>query len=88
MKHIQRIVSEPLPVPVITPAVQRIESSIEVDHDAQPISDVLFYAPGPMPCRCGGYLSEDFNGGLFCRSCEGADSADITPRLPLCRRPW
>jgi hypothetical protein len=86
MKHIQRVISEPLPVPVITPAVRPLKPAIEAEPAGDPISDVPFYAPGPMPCRCGGYLSEDFNGRLFCRGCEGTDPADVTPRLPLCRR--
>ncbi len=87
MNQIQPVVSEPLPIPIITPAIRPVQSSIVAGHAAQPVSDALFYAPGPMPCRCGGYLSEDFTGRLFCRGCEGTDRADITPRLPLCRPP-
>jgi hypothetical protein len=85
MNHVPRVVSELLPVPIITSAAQPMESSMEAGHAAPPISEVLVYAPGPLPCRCGRYLSEDFTGRLFCRGCEGTDSADITPRLPLCR---
>jgi hypothetical protein len=40
----------------------------------------------PVPCRCGRFFSEDFDGRLFCRGCEGTDKADITPRLPFCHR--
>ena len=36
---------------------------------------------GPERCRCGGYLSDDFDGRRFCRSCEGIDARDLTPRL-------
>jgi hypothetical protein len=51
-----------------------------------PAAEVVPFRPGPLPCRCGYYLSEDFDGRLFCRGCEGTDPADITPRLPLCHR--
>jgi hypothetical protein len=87
MKPVPRVVPEPLPVPVITPAGQAVELSIEAGHAIQGMSEVPVYYPGPIPCRCGRYFSEDFNGRLFCRGCEGTDSADITPRLPLYHRP-
>jgi hypothetical protein len=65
--------------------VQPVASSPEVSNGIHPISEVVLYAPRPAPCRCGRYFSEDFEGRLFCRGCEGTDAADITPRLPLCR---
>ena len=65
--------------------VQPVTSLPEVGNGARPISEVVLYAPRPAPCRCGGYFSEDFEGRLFCRGCEGTDAADITSRLPLCR---
>jgi hypothetical protein len=53
--------------------------------DAVPVgllADAPFlYPPGLLTCRCGRYLSEDFDGRLFCRACEGYDPADLTPRL-------
>jgi hypothetical protein len=55
-------------------------------HDGMPLPYELVCQPRRLaPCRCGRYLSEDFEGRLFCRGCEGTDAADITPRLPLCR---
>jgi hypothetical protein len=66
-------------------SVQPVESSSEVSDDTHPISEVVIRSAGPAPCRCGRYFSEDFEGRLFCRGCEGTDVADITPRLPLCR---
>jgi hypothetical protein len=51
-----------------------------------PVADPVLFGHGPLPCRCGHYLSEDFDGRLFCRGCEGTDPADITSRLPLCHR--
>jgi hypothetical protein len=68
-------------------SVQAVESSSEPRDAAHPIAKVVFDSPGPAPCRCGRYFSEDFEGRLFCRGCEGTDAADITPRLPLCQRP-
>jgi hypothetical protein len=87
MKCVLRTVSEPQPVPVISLAVPSVGSAAEASKLAKPISEILVYSPGPVPCRCGRYLSEDFDGRLFCRGCEGADPADITARLPLCHRP-
>jgi hypothetical protein len=87
MKRVQCVVSDSFPVPVITRATQPIESSAEAGHAAPLFSEVLIYSPGPVPCRCGRYLSEDFDGRLFCRGCEGTDPADITSRLPLIHRP-
>ena len=68
-------------------SVQAVESSPEPRDAAHPSAKVVFYSLGPAPCRRGRYFSEDFEGRLFCRGCEGTDAADITPRLPLCRRP-
>lgn len=42
---------------------------------------------GPDRCRCGGYLSDDFDERKFCRSCEGIDPRDLTPRLPWLPKP-
>jgi hypothetical protein len=67
--------------------VQPVEPSPEPGNSAHPTSEILVYSPGPVPCRCGRYLSDDFDGRLFCRGCEGTDPADITPRLPLSRCP-
>jgi hypothetical protein len=86
MNHVQHAVSGQLPAPVLALTAQLVKSSPDVDSMTQPASDVLVYFPGPMPCRCGRYLSEDFNGRFFCRGCEGTDPADITSRLPLCHR--
>jgi hypothetical protein len=87
MKPVPRVVPEPLPVSVIIPAAELVEPSMEAGYATQGSSEGLVYYPGPIPCRCGRYFSEDFNGRLFCRGCEGTDSADITPRLPLYHRP-
>jgi hypothetical protein len=87
MKRVLQVVSELLPVLVTTEATQPTQSSIEAGHVVQPLTEVAVYAPGPLPCRCGRYLSEDFEGRLFCRGCEGTDPADITSRLPLCHCP-
>lgn len=87
MKRVLQVVSELLPVPVTVEATLPTQSSIEAGHVAQPLTEVVAYSPGPLPCRCGRYLSEDFDGRLFCRGCEGGDAADITTRLPLCYRP-
>ena len=43
-------------------SVQAVESSPEARDAAHPISKVVFYSPGPAPCRCGRYFSEDFEG--------------------------
>jgi hypothetical protein len=83
MKRIHRVVSDSLLVPVLTRTAESIELSAEAGHAAQPVLEVIVYSPGPVPCRCGRYLSEDFDGRLFCRGCEGPDPADITSRLPL-----
>lgn len=83
MSHAQSIVPTPLPIPLTS---QSIASSTATGKVSQPVLEVLVYSPGPVPCRCGRYLSEDFDGRLFCRGCEGADASDITPRLPLCQR--
>ena len=87
MKRVLQVVSEPLPALVTTEATRPTQSSIAAGHVAQPLTEVMVYAPGPLTCRCGRYLSEDFAGRLFCRGCEGTDPADITSRLPLCHRP-
>jgi hypothetical protein len=86
MKRVLQVVSELLPVPVTVEATPPTQPSIEAGHVAQPLTEVEVYSPGPLPCRCGRYLSEDFDGRLFCRGCEGSDAADITTRLPLCHR--
>jgi hypothetical protein len=65
--------------------VQPVESLPQVRNGIHPLSEVVLYAPRLAPCRCGRYFSEDFEGRLFCRGCEGTDATDITPRLPLCR---
>jgi hypothetical protein len=65
----------------------RPDTSVPEVHDDTSLSYVSVCHPrGLAPCRCGRYFSEDFEGRLFCRGCEGTDAADITPRLPLCRR--
>ena len=66
-------------------SVQAVVSSPEVSDGTHPIPEVVLSAPRLAPCRCGRYFSEDFEGRLFCRGCEGTDASDITPRLPLCR---
>ena len=76
-------------VPVLLPIPlppRSVTASIDTGQASRPMSEVLVYTPGPMPCRCGRYLSEDFDGRLFCRGCEGPDPSDITARLPLCHR--
>jgi hypothetical protein len=87
MKRVHRVMSDPLLVPVLTRIAQPIEASAEVGQAAPPVLEVVVYSPGPVPCRCGRYLSEDFDGRLFCRGCERIDRADITSRLPLRYRP-
>jgi hypothetical protein len=87
LKYTLHAVSEPPPVPVITLAVPSVDSPTAASKLAKPIPEILVYSPGPMPCRCGRYLSEDFDSRLFCRGCEDPDSADITARLPLRHRP-
>lgn len=64
--------------------VQQGESSPDAGAAARALPEVAVHAPGLVLCRCGRYFSEDFDGRLFCRGCEGTDVADITPRLPLC----
>jgi hypothetical protein len=53
--------------------------------DAVPVGlladEPCLYLPALLTCRCGRYLSEDFDGRLFCRVCEGYDPADLTPRI-------
>jgi hypothetical protein len=86
MKPVQHAVSAQQPAPVIALAAASVESVVEAGDTAKPLAEILVYSPGPMPCRCGRYLSEDFDSRLFCRGCEGADPADITARLPFCYR--
>jgi hypothetical protein len=86
MKHVHHAAPVHLPVPMTALAIQPAEPCPDAGNAVQRISEVMVYSPGPLPCRCGHYLSEDFSGRLFCRGCEGTDPADITPRLPLCRR--
>ena len=64
-------------------SVQGVEPSSEAGDATYAISERRVHSPGPAPCRCGRYFSEDFDGRLFCRGCEGTDAADITSRLPL-----
>ncbi len=66
-------------------SVQLDTSLFKASDGAHLISEIVCHFRGPAPCRCGRYFSEDFEGRLFCRGCEGTDAADITPRLPLCR---
>jgi hypothetical protein len=66
-------------------SVYPVACSPKVSDGIHPSSEVMLYAQRPAPCRCGRFFSEDFEGRLFCRGCEGTDAADITPRLPLCR---
>jgi hypothetical protein len=63
--------------------VASLARAIPITHH---FSEGEAYSLGPAPCRCGRFFSEDFDGRLFCRGCEGTDKADITPRLPLCHR--
>jgi hypothetical protein len=65
-------------------SIQPVASLPAVSGGMYPLAEVVLYAPLPAPCRCGRYFSEDFDGRLFCRGCEGTDAADITSRLPLC----
>ena len=87
MKAIQHAVSAQPQGPVISLATPRVGSALEAEHTAKPLAEILVYSPGPVLCRCGRYLSEDFDGRLFCRGCETPEPADITPRLPFCYRP-
>jgi hypothetical protein len=48
---------------------------------------IVVYARAPIICRCGRGFSEDFDGRLFCRGCEGTDPHNFTPRIALLRRP-
>ena len=66
---------------------QHTASSPASAYAAHSTAQVVALSSGPAPCRCGRYFSEDFDGRLFCRGCEGTDRADITPRLPLCNGP-
>jgi hypothetical protein len=84
MKSVEHAVSAQLPVRLTALPAQSIAASQEVTKAPRPILEILVYSPGPVSCRCGRYLSEDFDGRLFCRGCEGTDPSDVTPRLPLC----
>jgi hypothetical protein len=83
MKPVQHAVSAQLPVP-LTPLMAQPVALREPSATPRPVLEILVYSPGPVPRRCGRYLSEDFDGRLFCRGCEGTDRSDVTPRLPLC----
>jgi hypothetical protein len=85
MKHGQHAVSAQLPVPLTPVKAQPVVAPLESIKTPRPALESLVYSPGPVPCRCGRYLSEDFDGRLYCRGCEGTDPSDITPRIPLCR---
>lgn len=87
MKSLQYAVSEPQPAAVITLATPPAESAPGFAPTPKPLTEILGYSPGPVLCRCGRYFSEDFDGRLFCRGCEGPDSSDITTRLPFCYPP-
>jgi hypothetical protein len=84
MKPLQYAVSEPHPAPVIVLATLPAESTPGIASRVKPLIEILGYSPGPVLCRCGRSFSEDFEGRLFCRGCEGSDPADITARLPFC----
>ena len=84
MKRVQHAMSVQLPVPLTPVTAKPIVAPLEPIETPQPVIEILTHSPGPMPCRCGRYLSEDFDGRLFCRGCEGTDASDVTPRLPLC----
>jgi hypothetical protein len=84
MKRVQDAVSAQLPVPLTPLMAQPLVAPQEPIEPPRPVLEILVYSPGPVPCRCGRYLSEDFEGRLFCRGCEGTDPSDVTPRLPLC----
>jgi hypothetical protein len=86
MKPVQYPVSAQLPVSLTPRTALPLVTPLEPIKGPQPVLEILTYSPGPIPCRCGRYLSEDFDGRLFCRGCEGADPSDVTPRLPLCHR--
>lgn len=83
MSHAQSSMPAPLPIPFTSQSTTSSPDGVKASH---PVLEVIVYSPGPLPCRCGRYLSEDFDGRLFCRGCEGTDASDITPRLPLCQR--
>jgi hypothetical protein len=87
MKRLPRVDPDLLPDAGATQVIHLIDSSSVVDTFSRRVAEILIYSPGAIPCRCGRYLSEDFDGRMFCRGCEGTDRADITPRLPLCQRP-
>jgi hypothetical protein len=83
MSQAQSAMPTPLPLPITS---HHAVAPTMPSRSMQPALEVPVYASGPVPCRCGRYLSEDFDGRLFCRGCEGTDTSDITPRLPLCHR--
>ena len=76
---------ERAPLPIPSPLPVALVELPRHPPDAVPVGllfDVpCFFPSGPLTCRCGCYLSEDFDGRLFCRACEGYDPADLTPRL-------
>jgi hypothetical protein len=84
MKAVEHAVSASLSIPVISLAQPMVESAPEAGRMTKPLAEILVYSPGPVLCRCGRSLSEDFDGRLFCRGCEATDPSDITARLPLC----
>jgi len=86
MNRNQRPVPPTLSLAVTAPPCEALDIIAAPAPAIIPTAAAVPFAPGPLPCRCGHYLSEDFDGHLFCRGCEGTDPADITPRLPLCRR--
>jgi hypothetical protein len=86
MKPGQHALAAQLPVHLTALTAESAVTSMATGAVSRPVVEVLVYSPGPVLCRCGRYLSEDLDGRLFCRGCEGTDLSDITPRLPLCHR--
>lgn len=76
---------EPAPHPIPSQAPMALVELPRHPPDGVPVgllADARFLSPpGLLTCRCSRYLSEDFDGRLFCRACEGYDPADLTPRL-------
>jgi hypothetical protein len=86
MQRTHHSVTSALSLAVAGPSCEVLDIIATPASALVPTAKTVPFAPGPLPCRCGHYLSEDFDGRLFCRGCEGTEPADITSRLPLCRR--
>jgi hypothetical protein len=86
MNHVQSPVSSTLSLALAAPPCEALDIVAAPTPGITPAPESVLFGLGPIPCRCGRYLSEDFDGRLFCRGCEGPDPADITSRLPLCHR--